>query len=191
MIPRPSPFHPRPTHRRHAAAPLRAGVAAVLIAVSVALTGCTPGAAPKPTPTPLFTSEADAFRAAEQVYRAYVEAGNERRASNDGIDPQSFLAGQALEDDINAQRMFREKHLKVVGPNKVSSFRPLKYDEARGQVSADLCVDVTESRVVNESGTDVTPSARVGVVAVEVEMTSNGQHLVITGAIPGKRSCIS
>ncbi|MCE4026792.1 hypothetical protein LXM50_12510 [Microbacterium sp. Au-Mic1] len=169
--------------------PLRAGIAVVLVATAVGLVGCTPGPAPKPTPTPLFTSEAEAFKAAEQVYRDYNEASNERREGKEDVDPQSFLSGQALDDDINAQRMFKEKHLKIVGPNRVSSFDPIDYDQARGQISANLCVDVTQSRVVDDSGADVTPSTRAGLVALHVTMTERRDHLEITSAVAGEHSC--
>ena len=174
---------------RRAAGALRAGVAVALVAAVIGLAGCTPGPAPKPTPTPLFTSEADAFKAAEQVYRDYNEASNERRDGKEDADPQSFLSGQALEDDINAQRKFKEKHLKIVGPNRVSSFSPIGYDRARGQITADLCIDVTASRVVDDSGTDVTPTSRAGLIALQVTMTGQGDHLEITSAVAGEHLC--
>ena len=82
---------------------LRATTAAVLLAASVvALTGCL-GSAPDPTPTPtaVFTSEEEAFAAAEETYRAYIDAVNARRADpRSEPDPQSFLIGEAQEADI-------------------------------------------------------------------------------------------
>jgi len=170
--------------------PLRAGVAVALVAAAIGLAGCTPGPAPKPTPTPLFAGEAEAFKAAEQVYRDYNDASNERREGQANTDPQSFLSGQALEDDINAQRSFKEKHLKIVGPNRVSSFHPIGYDKARDQVSVDLCIDVSESHVIDESGADVTPSTRADLVALNVVMTGQGDHLEITSAVAGNHACL-
>ena len=179
--------------RRRAARAPRAGIASALVVaigvVAIGLAGCAPGPAPKPTPTPLFTSEADAFKAAEQVYRDYNDASNSRRDGKAGVDPQRFLAGQALEDDINARRSFEEKHLRVVGPNRVSSFDPIDYDQARGQVSANLCIDVTESHVVDEAGNDVTQPSRTGLVALHVILTEQRAHLAITSAIAGTHSC--
>lgn len=164
-------------------------ITTAVVAAVIGLAGCTPGPAPTPTPTPLFTSEAEAFKAAEQVYRDYVDAGNERRGGTAGADPQKFLSGQALEDDINAQRMLKAKHLRIAGPNRVSSFRAVDYDERRGQVSAELCIDVTASRVVDESGADATPSNRPGLVALRVVLISQGKQLAITSAVPGEHAC--
>lgn len=58
-------------------------VGAVLAVVLVS--GCTP--TPEPTPTPTgFANEEEAFRAAEETYRAYVDALNEV----DLADPATF-----------------------------------------------------------------------------------------------------
>lgn len=170
MIPRPSPFHPRPTHRRRAAAPLRAGVAAVLIAVSVALTGCTPGAAPKPTPTPLFTSEADAFRAAERVFRQFVTAKNRTQNGDESVDPQKYLAGPALEDDIRSLRDDRSSGTHIEGTSTVVSFELKQFDSASRTVDGLACLDVSKSRLVGADGHDLTPPNRPPVVAVGVKL---------------------
>jgi hypothetical protein len=45
---------------------------AVLSVVALG-TGCAPQAEPTPTPTPRFTSQAQAYQAAEATYRAYVD----------------------------------------------------------------------------------------------------------------------
>ncbi len=64
------------------------------------LTGC--GAAGEPrasTPAPLFSSEAEAFAAAEATYRAYVDALNQVDLS----DPETFEAVYAwTTGDANA-----------------------------------------------------------------------------------------
>lgn len=170
---------------RHSALLTTAVVAGV-----IGLSACTPVPTPEPTPTPLFASEAEAFKAAERVFRDYNAASNERRRGTAGAEPQNFLSGQALEDDINAQRTLKEKHLRIDGPNRVSSFHAVEYDKEREQVSAELCIDVTGSRVVDESGADVTPPSRADLVALRVVMTSQGDQLAITSAAPGGHSCI-
>lgn len=166
-------------------------IATAVVAVAFGLAACAPGPAPKPTPTPLFASEAEAFKAAEQVYREYVDAGNARRRGAEGANPQSFLSGQALTDDINAQRTLKEKHLRIVGPSRVSSFSAIEYDRMREQVNAELCIDVAGSRVIDESGADVTPSSRADLVALRVVMTSQGRQLAITSAVPGEHACVA
>ncbi len=61
--------------------------AGLLIALAIATTvsACTPEPAPTPTPTG-FASEDEAFRAAEETYRAYVDALN----AVDLADPATF-----------------------------------------------------------------------------------------------------
>ncbi len=63
---------------------LLAATLALVLAAAVT-TGCAP--TPEPTePTPLFTSEDEAFAAAEETYRAYVDALNQVDLS----DPATF-----------------------------------------------------------------------------------------------------
>ncbi|MET0860918.1 MAG: hypothetical protein ABW091_07810, partial [Microbacterium sp.] len=56
-----------------------------LVLASAALSGCTPQPAPTPTPTG-FATEDEAFAAAEETYRAYVDALNQVDLS----DPETF-----------------------------------------------------------------------------------------------------
>ena len=73
--------------------------AAVLACVLITTTGCF--AQPDPEPTPLFSSEEEAFAAAEATYRAYVDALNQVDLS----DPETFeevyawTTGDANADD--------------------------------------------------------------------------------------------
>ncbi|MBN9159077.1 hypothetical protein [Microbacterium sp.] len=158
---------------------LRAGIAAVLVSAAIGLAGCTPDPAPQPTPTPLFASEAEAFTAAEQVYRDYTDASNERRDGKADADPQQYLAGAALEDEITVQRQLETKKLVVVGSIRVISFTGTSFERATSRVSARVCLDVKDARVVDSSGADVTPSARQEVGLLEVKFTRSGDGLVI------------
>ena len=65
-------------------------VAAAALALAVVL-GMTTGCQPEPTPSPsgpVFANEEEAFAAAEETYRAYVDALNQVDLS----DPQTFEA---------------------------------------------------------------------------------------------------
>lgn len=153
----------------------------VLVAAAVGLAGCTPGPAPKPTPTPLFTSEAEAFKAAEQVYRDYTDAGNAGRNGSSSADPQKYLAGSALDDDIKSRRELKDAGLKVTGNLVVRSFSGKDYDQESDSVSAVVCVGASDTRVTNENGADVTPADRpsVSAVAVSFARAGKGAGLVI------------
>ena len=123
MNPRRSAFLLRAFLGRRAAPALRFGIATAVVAVSVGLAGCTPATAPKPTPTPLFASKAEAFKAAERVYRDYVDALNGRNAGETDAHPEVLLGGKALEFDIEAVRSRQERGIRVNGDTLLRSFR--------------------------------------------------------------------
>ncbi|NKF30943.1 hypothetical protein HER21_31305, partial [Pseudomonas sp. BGM005] len=96
-----------------------AAVAALPVLLSL-LGGCAPPNPSQimaPTPIPAFASEAEAFAAAEDVYRAYNEAGNTR------ADDERFLTGRALSNDLETKRLLDENGLEVVGASDVVSFK--------------------------------------------------------------------
>ncbi|MGO4680804.1 hypothetical protein [Microbacterium sp. 2MCAF23] len=149
--------------------PLRAGIAVVLVAAAVGLAGCTPGPAPKPTPTPLFTSEAEAFKAAEQAFGRFVDAKNQMQNGGDGVDPQEFLAGSALEDDIQSARDEDAGGTHIEGVSTVVRFTPKAFDPESRAVDSVACLDISKSRVVDAQGKDVTPPTRQPVVALSIK----------------------
>lgn len=156
--------------------------AAIAGALIIAAAGCSPGPSPAPTPTPAFTDEADAFAAAEKVYRAYNDALNARRQGDVTADPQQYLTGAALEGDIEAMNSLVEWGLESTGNATVRSFQGVEV-RAGGQaatVSGLVCVDVSQVRVINASGEDVTPSARGEIVAQQVSFTGAPDGVLIS-----------
>ncbi|QDE35413.1 hypothetical protein FIV50_11830 [Microbacterium foliorum] len=157
-------------------------VAVVLVAIALGqLLGCAPGPAPVPTPTPAFASEEEAFAAAEEVYRAYFDALSARARGDSEPDPQEFLTSLALESDIEAQRSLREWGLRASGEAKILSFRGTEASvgEPTAKVEGMVCIDVSEFRVVDAGGIDVTPPDRGDVVAQLVEFSGDGDNLLI------------
>lgn len=156
--------------------------ATVLLAVSIiALTGCL-GSTPKPTPTPtaVFSSEEEAFAAAEETYRAYIDAVNARRADPQSRpDPQSFLIGEALEADIESQREADQLGIHLEGKSVVTSVTPVSADPSVGDVVIQACYDSAGARVFNEAGEDVTIADRDATVLAEVHLTAMGAGLAI------------
>lgn len=158
---------------------LALAVTALVIAVA---TACTPGATPTTTPTPTFSTEAEAFAAAEATYRAYVDAVNKRWASTDSTpDPQDFLIGSALEDDIDAQRRFNEQGIHFEGEVRVQSVVP---ETAKGggrveEVTLTACLNYEAARVIDQEGENVTPTERPN-NPLEVDLTVVGDAFVIS-----------
>lgn len=168
--------------------PLRAGIAVVLVATAVGLVGCTPGPAPKPTPTPLFTSEAEAFKAAEQVFRDYIKSVNSEE-SNPTSDPQRFLAGKALEEDIASVRDLKSTGKKIVGATAVSVYKSESFASESKTVTSFACLDVSATRIMDANGKDITPTDRPAVVAIGVSMTLMSSEFKITGMNASTEPC--
>ncbi len=160
----------RPDRRGYGSAMLRVrGRCAVALAAlaMVCLAGCVPEPAPSPTPTG-FASDEEAFRAAEATYRAYVDAVNARRQSPDSRPaPDDFLVGAALESSIKAQRRFAEEGIRLVGTTQVHTITP--QSASLDHVVLQICIDSSETRVLDEKGNDVTPADRDDVGGLEVD----------------------
>ena len=154
---------------------------ALLMLAGATLSACTPAPDPTPTPTAAFASDEEAFAAAEEVYREYNDAVNLARAGDDGPDPQSFLSGLALQNDLDASRVLKQNRVHIEGEGEVSRFAGVTASLAAEPVSleATVCLDVSETRVVNEEGTDVTPADREQVVALDVTFVSSTDGLTI------------
>jgi len=170
--------------------PLRAGIAVVLVAAAIGLAGCTPGPAPKPTPTPLFTSEAEAFKAAEQVYRDYVDAANANRNGMATPDSTKFLIGSALESSIDSARELKKQGLTLSGDIKLVWFSGVEYDPVSSEVGANACVDVSGTRVKDVSGSDVTPVGRPLSVSLNLQFDRSADGvLAISSSTSGASQC--
>ncbi|MFT4258334.1 hypothetical protein [Microbacterium sp.] len=156
---------------------------ATLTTLAIATTtGCSPHPEPTPTPTAAIATEEEAFAEAEEVYRAYNEAGNARRDGATEPDPQAFLIGNALEGDIDARNVFRDHGLEPRGNSQITEFTGVEYDNstADSTVVAHVCLDVTDVRVFDSSGRDVTPVTRPDLVAQSVTFVMTGSVLRIS-----------
>ncbi|MCI1019466.1 hypothetical protein HWD99_12595 [Microbacterium sp. C5A9] len=162
-----------------------AAVAMVAIALS-SLLGCAPEPAPVPTPTPAFASEEEAFAAAEEVYRAYNDALNERRAGDPDADPQRFLTGGALEVDIDTQNTLVSNGLSAVGTATIDSLMLESSEFYSNAVTIRLtvCTDVSALSLLDRAGANVTPAERGNTVALAVVLIGNGESLLISDALP-------
>ncbi len=154
-----------------------------LAAAAVMLSGCVaPAPEPTPTSTAVFASEDEAFAAAEETYRAYVDAGNARDEDpHSQPDPQSFLVGEALEADIDANRKFAEVGLRIVGTSAIVAVNPIMADLDTGETTIRVCMDDSRTRVLNDAGEDVTRADRDATTELEVSLLQVGTTLRIDG----------
>jgi hypothetical protein len=160
-----------------------AGISALVLTVGF-LSGCTPEPDPTPTPTAAFASEEEAFAAAEEVYESYLAASAKRAAGDSKSAPESFLTGDALQADIDAQRILREQRVSISGPSSIHHFDPVSAETAGhvAEVIADICVDISASRVINDAGVDVTPANRPERTVITVTFTGSSSELLIASS---------
>ena len=165
------------TLRRRRTSPL--AILSALALSGAALVGCTPEAKPTPTPTAAFASEEEAFAAAEEVYRAY----NDATATPDA-DPSVFLTATALEDYLDGEEYYSASGLTMEGPTKVLSFEFETADIGSriGTISSEICIDISSSRVIDSTGTDVTPADRASLWRLAVSFTGDSTKLLIASS---------
>ena len=150
-----------------------AALSAVLV---LALTGCTTPDPPEPTPTSAFSSEEAAFAAAEETYRAYVDAVNARRADPTGTTaPTDFLIADALEAEIDTEHLMASEGLSITGKTKVTGAQGHSWDADNGDVELNVCIDSSGTTVRDATGADVTPASRpvTYVLAVRFELVAD------------------
>jgi hypothetical protein len=168
-------------HHRHALTSIIA-----LALTSALVVGCSPAPEPTPTPTAAFASEEEAFAVAEGVFHKYNDAGNA------GDDTSVFLTGAALERDIEFDRYLKEQDLMLSGTSIVESFAGtgLTNDGVVATVTADVCLDISQTRLLDSVGIDVTPTQRPPKWLLVVKFTGSKSEMLITDSAPASgRSC--
>jgi hypothetical protein len=85
--------------------------------------------------------------------------------------------------------MLKERGVHVTGRNELTGFRGTAFNRGAGSVDADVCLDVSGSRVVAEDGADVTPADRNNLVSIRVRMVQSGAALKISESNPGDVTC--
>lgn len=155
---------------------MRIGTATATTAIAAALVfavaGCTQPPAPEPTPTPAFSSEDEAFAAAEATYRAYVDALNQVDLS----DPATFEAVYDLttgEANAGERRSLSRMHAEgwtVSGATAVRSIELVDLDLGATTVTLSVCSDVSDVRVVDSAGNSVVAADRPVLQSSEVTL---------------------
>ncbi|MCR2809192.1 MULTISPECIES: hypothetical protein [unclassified Microbacterium] len=157
-------------------------------------TGCQPQ--PEPTPTAsVFASEEEAFAAAEETYRAYVDALNQVDLS----DPETFEAvyewttGEANAGEKKSLTQMHADGWSVEGSTIVTAVEPRQYrGHADPTVTLETCTDVSAVMVTDSSGASVVdpnrPAAQPSLVRLDhSETTATG--LVISSIDGGQQDC--
>jgi len=158
----------RPVHRVVRAA------AALFFFVGT-LSGCVAAPAPSntaepvavatpapPEAPPVFASNDEALAAATAAYAEYQQMSNDI-AHEGGADPQRishFTVGDVLQSELGAYGRMSKSGLHLVGDLAFDSFTLQSADLSSGDVTAYVCLDVTQTDVVDATGASVIPSGR-------------------------------
>lgn len=156
-------------------------VGAVAVIGMLALSGCVPEQViptlpPTPTDGPLFASEEEALAAATAAYEAYG-AMSSVIAAEGGIEPERiapYVTETRYADEVRGFERLRESNLRIRGESQATVLQLQRFDQFETDVEIVFyaCLDLTASRVIDESGRDVTPAEREDRLVLEVVMVS-------------------
>jgi hypothetical protein len=167
-------------------------VAALLLAATLAvLTGCSapepapPAASPSATAEPVFASDEEALAAAEKAYTEYLAAFDE--VAHDGGREPERLADHVAPDELQKSLaefgafVTADRHTR--GNTGFDDLSLQQYEVRSGfaRVIVYLCLDVSEVRVLDANGKDVTPAreARQPLVVTLVSANRGSEALVL------------
>ena len=140
-----------------------------VLAISIAsltLVGCsttTPEAIPTTSASerpPSFASDEEALAAAQAAYAEYLSV-SDQIARDGGANPERlkpFVTNDQFELDQQNLTKFRELGLRSEGTSTFDSFHVANSD--LNTYSAYLCVDVSNSNLIDSGGNTVTPDGR-------------------------------
>ena len=160
--------------------------AALAVVFALTLTGCVPQAhkaappAPSPSATPVFASDEEALAAATKAYAAYLEV--EDRVAEVGGDDLEELSNHVTAHQLSIEREafkgFSSSGKVSRGASRFDTISLQKKSTATDgttTISLYLCLDVSDVRVLDTDGNDVTPAERPDRYPLEVDLqASNG-----------------
>ncbi|GAA2862356.1 hypothetical protein [Microbacterium arabinogalactanolyticum] len=150
------------------------------------LSACTPTPEPdpKPTKTALFASDKEAFKAAEETYRAYTDALNNVDTSDPGtFEPMfAYATGDFLAADKKTFSELHAEKLTMIGAMKLAQFKGIESVPPYDEVSAIVCVDVSGTDVVDAAGVSQVAPDRPDMNALTVTFTASPDRLLIAHA---------
>lgn len=168
-----------------------AGISTLLLTVGL-LSACTPEPEPTPTPTAAFASEEEAFAAAEEVYRAYIDASN----AVEYADPSTFepvLSYTTGDYQTSEREELSEMHAEGFvrgGAIEIVSFTPEAFDDKT--VTATACNDVSNTTFTDENGVSLISPDRPNRVALTLSLKAvKGSLLIDKAEAIEAESCVS
>ena len=161
----------------------------VLAALAVfALSGCFAAApveppASSPSAAPVFASEEEALAAATEAYAAYLALGSEV-AHDGGVEPERMgevSTGNAYQQELEVFASIRRDSLRGVGDQTFDTVSVQSYNGLTGEVIIYLCLDTSDTKLVDSNGASTATEERVTRYPLEVALTlDDAGSLLIT-----------
>jgi hypothetical protein len=145
------------------------GLAVVIL--GCVLTGCTAPPTADPSPTASLTQEQQDDRAFEGLLAGFLALPFQGESAD---DLRSYLTGDALSDEQREIEQYRSAQEEVDGKDLYYGFRVT--DRGTGYMVAQVCLDISGTRVLDADGRDVTPqrNAAVSLQLKAVESDGDG-----------------
>ncbi|MEY2698360.1 MAG: hypothetical protein RL720_316 [Actinomycetota bacterium] len=156
--------------------------------VALALTGCSsPAQNTQPAEIntvekPLFASDEEALAAAQTAYAHYLEV-SDQIARDGGDNPERLkpmLSAEQYRLEITSFETYVSKEIHSSGQMNFDTLHIAQSGE--NDVSVYLCLDSSQSRLIDKSGKDVTPSGRIDRWPLLVSFKSLDGSLIISGS---------
>lgn len=171
--------------------------AATIASAGLLITACVPSE-PVVTPVetgtikPIFASDEEALAAAVEAYEGYqrvsYEVGGE---DSSGYEPlRLLLTEEWYKTEVAGFERFAEDGIRLAGFASISEFALQQWwEEPQGvaNVIVYICEDLTNARIVDGGGADLTPSDRENIVPIEVTFVSaasRSTELLIARVLP-------
>jgi hypothetical protein len=163
------------------------------------LVACAPAApAPSvppvamPTSEPVFESEGEALAAAEKLYDEYVSVSDAVATGSASVDElRALVTESGMESELEGQKYLLDNGLSLTGRSIPYGFEGQTVDLVEGNVSFYVCLDISDSRVFDVTGADVTPSDQIAKQPFLVQAITDDDKLRIDSHQPwsGENFC--
>lgn len=160
-------------------------VALLMAASTLTVPGCVPQSRPViptavPTSTPVFATDADALAAAKTAFGGYV-AASDAIGQDGGYRPDRiaiWVAPDQYKTELAIFNKFRESGDHMVGGSRLYKFSVQQVGRttaARTSVMIYVCDDVSQTRLINALGQDITPASRPNVFPFQVDLVNESK----------------
>ncbi len=172
---------------------------AMALALGVALSGCAgadheadptvspPSVTASASPTPVFSSDAEALKAATEAFKKFLSVAD-AIGRDGGAHPErirALVTAEGYEYEVEEAKRFSDANAHGVGSTRVNNTKLQSVQQEGNKVVVRIyvCEDLREVDVVDASGNSIVDPSRSDFVAYVVEMEgTSAQNLVLSSS---------